>query len=133
MDIYYLNSKGVEYVTQITGINKDSLKKDKLEGKDCVYVKSDNSGVHVLKNYPKDVEVIVDKYDNIDDLRREYNIKGDIEVGDVYIVHSSEKYIVKPLDTMDKIVANLGVNKEYIVQKNNLKTEKLFVGQILLI
>ena len=41
--------------------------------------------------------------------------------------------LVKPLDTLDKIATILGVNREYIIEKNKLKTDKLFVGQILLI
>ena len=133
MDIYYLNSKGIEYVSQITGVTEEQLQKDNIEGKDCVYIKNRNSGVHVLKNYPKDIELIIDKNDNIEEIKKEYNIKNNIEIGDVFIFHSSEKYVVKPLDTFDKIASTLGVKKEYLIQKNNLKTEKLFVGQILLI
>ena len=94
---------------------KDKLKKDNIDGKDCVYVDNKDSGVHVLKNYPKDIELIIDKYDNIEEIKKEYNIKNNVEVGDVYIFHSSEKYIVKPLDTFDKIVNTLGVNKEYLI------------------
>lgn len=133
MDIYYLNSKGIGYVTQITGVNDEVLNKDKLEGKDCVYVKRKDAGVHILKNYPKDIELVIDKEDNIEDVKKEYNLKGNIEIGDAFILHANEKYIVKPLDTLDKIATILGVNREYIIEKNKLKTDKLFVGQILLI
>lgn len=133
MDIYYLNSKGVEYITQVLGFEKEKLIKTTIDGQECVMVDRETSGVSVLKNYPKDIVVTVDKDDNIEELKKEYNIKGNVEIGDSYIFRSSEKYIVKPLDTFDKIVSSLGVSKEYIIQKNHLKTEKLFVGQILLI
>lgn len=133
MNIYYLNSKGVEYISEITGISKENLKRGKSDGMDYVYVPSKSSGVDVLCNYPKDIVITVDKDDDIEDLRKKYNLKGNISIGDMFIVKTCEKYVVKPLDTFDKIVNTLGVDKEYIMKKNNLKTDRVFVGQILLI
>ena len=38
-------------------------------------------------------------------------------------------YIVKPMDTLDAVSLKFGVDKENIITENNLKTEKLFIGQ----
>ena len=54
MDIYYLNSKGVEYITQVLGFEKEKLIKTTIDGQECVMVDRETSGVSVLKNYPKD-------------------------------------------------------------------------------
>lgn len=41
--------------------------------------------------------------------------------------------MVQPLDTMEKICEKLGIDESYIIEKNNLKTDKLFIGQILMV
>lgn len=38
-------------------------------------------------------------------------------------------YIVRPMDTLDNIAQMFGVKKENIIKENNLKSEKLFIGQ----
>lgn len=134
MRIYYLNSKSLEYASEVMGVDIEELKKmNNKENNDFIYIPKGNSGVDVLCNFAKDDVIVVDKEDNIEQLKKEYNIKGNVEIGDMFIVNSSEKYIVKPLDTLCKIADTLGVDKEYLINKNNLKTEKVFVGQILLI
>ena len=47
--------------------------------------------------------------------------------------NSGVRYIVKPLETIDDICIKFDVDKEYIINTNNLSTTKLFVGQILII
>ena len=44
---------------------------------------------------------------------------------------NSEKYIVKPLDNLNSIAKKFNKSGEEIKSKNNLKTEKLFIGQII--
>ena len=131
---YYLNNKSIDYVCETLNLDKDKTKQ--LNGncnKEYIYIQNTKNEVNVLYNYPKDIEVVVDKDDDIEELKRKYGIKHNLNVGDVFIVNSSEKYIVKPLDTFDNIAIKLGVSKEYLMRKNNLKTDKVFVGQILII
>ena len=43
----------------------------------------------------------------------------------------SIRYVVSPLETLQDIAFKFGVTTSDIIQNNDLKTEKLFVGQIL--
>lgn len=134
MQKYYLNNKSIDYVCETLNLDVQKVKDlNKQSNNNFIYLPNKSSGVTVLNNYPKDVLVVVDKEDNIKELKDKYKIKGELSVGDAFIVNSTEKYIVKPLDTFDKIVKMLGVSKEYLISKNNLKTDKVFVGQILII
>lgn len=131
---YYLNSKGIKYVSQICGVEESEIEKlNKGNNKNFVYVPNVQSGVNVLCNFEKDVLVKVDLNDNIEELKKKYNIKDNLEVGDMFIVSSQEKYVVKPLDTIDKIANKFGVTIDYLINKNNLKTKKVFVGQVLIV
>lgn len=134
MQIYYLNSKGIKYISQICGESVEKIKELNRENdKNYVFVPNKESGVSVICNFNKDLLIKVDADDDISALKKTYNLKNNVEVGDMFIVNQNEKYVVKPLDTMDKIAEKLGVSKEYIISKNNLKTDKVFVGQILII
>lgn len=134
MQIYYLNSKGVKYVSQVSNVDVEKIKElNKDLSKGYVYVPDSPSGVSKLGNFNKDLIVKVDNDDDIEQLKKKYNIKHDLEIGDMFIVNALEKYVVRPLDTLEKIADRLGVTTNYIVNKNNLKTDKLFVGQILII
>ena len=131
---YYLNSKGLKYVSQVCGVEESEIEKlNKGEHKNFVYVPNVQSGVNVLCNFDKDILVKVGLSDNIEELKKKYNVKEELEVGDMFIVSSQEKYIVKPLDTIDKIANKFGVSIEYLINKNNLKTTKVFVGQVLIV
>ena len=44
---------------------------------------------------------------------------------------NEDVYVVNVLDNLDKICNKFNLNKTEVVLKNNLKTEKLFIGQIL--
>lgn len=134
MQIYYLNSKGLKYISQICGESVEKIKElNENNNNNYVYVPNKKSGVSLICNFNKDLLVKVDLDDDINNLKKMYNLKNNVEVGDMFIVNQNEKYVVKPLDTMDKIAEKLGVNKDYIMNKNNLKTDKVFIGQILII
>ncbi len=53
--------------------------------------------------------------------------------GDFALVefNNGVEYVVKPLDTLQQIAKKFDVKKEDIIKINNLKSEKLFIGQIL--
>lgn len=131
---YYLNNKNLKYVSQICGVEESVIEElNKGLNKNFVYVPSCESGVNVLCNFNKDIVVKVEEDDNIDELRKRYNIKYDLEIGDMFIVSSQEKYVVKPLDTLEKIASKYGVTTKYLMDKNNLKTNIVFVGQVLIV
>lgn len=44
---------------------------------------------------------------------------------------NSEKYVVKPLDNLNSISKKFNKSVEEIKSKNNLKSDKLFIGQII--
>lgn len=53
---------------------------------------------------------------------------------DCYIVEeieNSDKYVVQPLDTLSLIAKKFNRTEEYIINRNNLTTTRLFIGQIL--
>lgn len=58
-----------------------------------------------------------------------------LEEGDVIFVNSENKYFytVKPLDTINHIAKKFNVTTIYIKEKNNLLSNHLFIGQILII
>lgn len=132
MQIYYLNSKGLKYISQICGVEEEKIAElNKDNQKNFVYVPNNTNGIFVLGNYDKEKLIVVDADDDIPELKKKYNLKGEVQIGDMYLIPSSEKYVVQPLDTLDKICDKFGLTSEYLKEKNNLKTSKLFIGQIL--
>lgn len=55
---------------------------------------------------------------------------GKIKYG-VEVIANDEEYIVKPLDSIYRIAKMYNIAVEDIMLKNNLKDDKLFIGQIL--
>ena len=90
----------------------------------------------IVRNYIPQIIYTVKKGDNIIDIMsRGYEVGqiDNIVEGDKIILSrpSTLRYVVKPLDNLELICQKFGSNKENIIALNNLKTEKLFVGQIL--
>ena len=46
-------------------------------------------------------------------------------------LENCETYIVKPMDTLSTISKKTGKTIDELINKNNLSTDKLFIGQIL--
>ena len=71
----------------------------------------------------------------LDILARGFKIDSakDVKSNDTIILSKprSIRYVVSPLETLDEIALKFGVTKIDIMQNNSMKTEKLFVGQIL--
>ncbi len=44
-------------------------------------------------------------------------------------VNDFKTYFVKPTDTLDKIAKYFAIEKEKIIKDNELKTDKLYIGQ----
>ena len=81
---YYLNNKSIDYVCETLNLDKDKIKKLNVNGNnEYIYIQNTKDNVNVLYNYPKDVEIVVDKDDDIEELKRKYGIKHNLAVGDV--------------------------------------------------
>lgn len=109
---------------------------DKILGFNYVEIEKGLDDVIVVNNYLTNYLYKVKKNENaLDIMSRGFslNIIREIEEGDLLILSKprSIRYIVKPLENIDNIAKNFGVKKDDIIDMNNLKTEKLFVGQIL--
>ena len=64
--------------------------------------------------------------------KREVNVLGVVE--NEYIVETmfnTQKYVVKPLDTLASIAFKFNKTAEEIKKINNLANDKLFIGQML--
>ena len=44
---------------------------------------------------------------------------------------NADKYIVKPLDTLEAIANKYNMSKDELIKKNDLVSDKVFIGQIL--
>ena len=92
--------------------------------------------VQIVRNYLPIYEYVINPNDTIIELlSKGYKIDHcrDIEVGDTVILSKprSIRYVVKPLETISDIAEKFGVKVQYILDTNQLSTEKLFIGQIL--
>ena len=57
-------------------------------------------------------------------------LKGDL----LYIsTQNALIYVVKPLENINTIAKKLNVTKEQLIEKNNLKSTNLFIGQKLIV
>lgn len=79
------------------------------------------------------IESIARKYNNSPNLLRQVNKISNVEVGDILLIPQKNKatYVVKPLDTFESLSNKFGVSIESIKSNNN--TNKLFIGQTLII
>ena len=123
-------------------------KKMKNEGKNIVddlYLGKDAiveslgcaDGVYYIKNFPKDIQYIIkgeQDRQKLIDLGFKFDEK-ELYPNNIFIKEKEKSivYIVKPLDTLDKICEKFNLEKEEIVKINALKCENLFVGQRLIV
>lgn len=115
------------------------LSTEKILGYRYVEVSDGEDDIVVIRNYqPFFVKTIDENNTLLDIYARGYNVIGgdsNLQTNDIVVVKKIEglKYTVSPLEKIDDIAHKLGVDKKEIIDKNALKTEKLFVGQVLII
>lgn len=105
-----------------------------IQNKQGEYIpKMVDHSVYLVENAQKDFVYKIKKTDTLETLKKKF---GDLDFGYIYAgkciyIASTNalKYVVKPLDTLTKICEKFHVEKESIISINNLKTERLFVGQ----
>lgn len=127
-----------EEVIKINDLVSEELK----EGYELI-MPNNESDFAILKNVDKEVfvEVTLVNIDNIKQIMSNNKVVAssvvqDGRVGDKIIVKQSrinkpKVHIVKPMETIHIISNKYNIDKNDIVQKNNLNTTRLFVGQIL--
>lgn len=119
---------------KISSLNKSKKIENLFDGRSAtILYEGEDNGIYYLKNYKKDELRKIKKDDTIESLNKE----GYVVSNEHYYVNNvllkravfDDVYIVKPLDTIEKISKLLNLEKEIIIKLNNLKTEKLFIGQ----
>ena len=134
----YLMNKGdtVDKIKYELGVDDITISDEKVFGYKFAEIERGSDDVSIVKNYLPLFSYIVENDDNyLDILARGFKIDRAKEVitGDTIILSKprSIRYVVSPLETLDEIALKFGVSKINIMQNNSMKTEKLFVGQIL--
>lgn len=134
----YLMNKGdtVDKIKYELGVDDITISDKKVFGYKFAEIERGSDDVSIVKNYLPLFSYIVENDDNyLDILARGFKIDSAKEVysGDTIILSKprSIRYVVSPLETLDEIALKFGVSKINIMQNNSMKTEKLFVGQIL--
>lgn len=123
-------------------VKVNDLVSEDLKNVEMLEIPKESSKIVVVKNNDREVllEVKPENLQAIDDLIKNKIVvaqsgKGEWEVGDKILFknQSGRQYVARPLDTLQKIANKFGVSVESIVVKNNLKTNKIFIGQKLII
>lgn len=123
----------------MAGLKNLKPSQDRILGYRYVEMASGNDDIIVVKNYqPYFVNELTEENTLLDWYARGYNVVGmDDNLGnhDTVVLKKIEgvKYVVSPLEKLEDIARKLGVDKQEIIEKNSLKTEKLFVGQVLIV
>ena len=106
---------------------------------------------NITNNLPRVLEIPEQKteFKIIANLKREFVFKGNAESVKsnfsklglycnnlkesvcLFKPKNNEIFVVGVLDTLNSICSKFNVSKEEIIKKNNLKTEKLFIGQMI--
>lgn len=98
-----------------------------LKNKNFIYKVKENETLKDISNKFKILESKI-MLDNC--LTSKTVLNGDL----LYIAcQNSVLYVVKPLDNLEKIAKKLNVSVNEIIEKNNLQTNNLFIGQNLVV
>jgi len=107
----------------------------KLLGYNYAILEDGEDDIVLIENYcPPRIHKVTSEDTKEILLSQGYEIsKETIEEDDIILLTKIEgkKHIVKPLETLDNIANSYFMDKLDIIKRNKLKTEKLFIGQIL--
>ena len=138
-EVYLLNEGDtLEKVKYDFGDGGYYMGDDKILNKRYMVLNGGSDDISIIRNYmPLYISRLKETQTVLDIMSKGFNIVAsqskDIEAGDMLILNrpKSVRYVVSPLETLDTISSKFGVNKSIIMSGNSLKTDKLFVGQIL--
>lgn len=136
-EIYLLNmGDSVDRVKYEYGDREYELSNDLVLNKRYITLEKGMDDITIVRNYLPFFEYKLSDVENIMDiLARGFDVlnKENCDAGDTLILSKpkSIRYVVGPLENLEDISCRFGVSKGSIITSNNLKTDKLFVGQIL--
>lgn len=136
-EIYLLNmGDSVDRVKYEYGDREYELSNDLVLNKRYITLEKGMDDITIVRNYLPFFEYKLSDGENIMDiLARGFDVlnKENCDAGDTLILSKpkSIRYVVGPLENLEDISCRFGVSKGSIITSNNLKTDKLFVGQIL--
>lgn len=97
---------------------------------DCNF--DENLGYYRIFNDGLDDIIILKNYKYKEIRQTKKRIKNGVEkVYEIVGVENCDKHTVKPLETLKTIANKYNVSDKEIIIKNNLKNDKLYVGQVL--
>lgn len=138
-EVYLLNAGDtMDKVKYDCGEGEYHLGEDKILNKKYMVLMSGSDDVTIIRNYsPLIISRLSKKQTILDIMSNGFDIVAsqslDINAGDMLLLSRprSVRYVVSPLEKLDSIAQKFGVDKVTIIESNNLKSDKLFVGQIL--
>lgn len=118
------------------GDREYELSEDMVLNKRYITLERGTDDITIVRNYLPLFEYKISVDENMMDIMaRGFDIlnKEDCDIGDTLLLSKpkSIRYVVSPLENLEDIAKRFGVNKGTIISSNNLRTDKLFVGQIL--
>lgn len=134
-----LESIALKYGCNIYELMKvNDLTSENLSKLTTLIIPQNKTDFAVIKNLDREILVEVDE-SNINDIMELTktqsfisscnNIKN-LQAGDKIIFTKPKNYyVVKPLQSLASVAKILGVSEEVLIEKNNLKSNKLFIGQ----
>lgn len=132
--------ENLEKISYKLGISIDgnNIKKEVVLGDKQGFVLVDGADdIVVIKNYyPYFLKRLSKEETLLDVYAQGFCAIGDSDKKNTMIILNKEsgiRYNVSPLEKLEDIAQKFGVTRDYIINTNNLKTDKLFVGQELII
>lgn len=118
----------------ISGLSYDMMQGEEqtINGLRSVVVNSGSGDITIVRNYRPLFAFDTQKIALMDIYAMGYTIDG--SENERWVVASRQegiKYIVHPLEQLSDIAKKFDVTERYIMDANNLKTNRLFVGQVL--
>ena len=114
-------------IKQCNGISGDNIPK-------TVYIPKRQSDIKVIANLQREYVTTL----NYDAIKTKFNSLNMMCVNPqdnlkLFVPKQNNIYVVTALDNLNSVCKKLGVEKQKIIQLNNLKSEKLFIGQLLIL
>lgn len=131
------NVNKINFALGLKGDLKES--RDKILGYRYVRISEGGDDIVCVRNYqPYFIRKIDENNTLLDIYASGFGVVGGdngITLSDDVVVKKLDglRYTVSPMEKIEDIAFKLGVTKQEIMEKNGLLTEKLFVGQVLIV
>lgn len=139
-EICFVNKgENIKKLGYLLGVSDNSqIAQDKILDNRYIELQNGTNDIICVRNYlPYYIKTISEDNTLLDIYASGYEVVGNnnVSLGDKVVIRriTGVRYVVKPMEKLDEIAGNLDVDKQTIIDNNNLKTDKLFVGQILII